>query len=299
MADRLSALLRHFPLRAQVQHAGPLVGGLHSAGRPGWSQLQLLRRGALRWRGVVGGGHDITQPTLLFQAQTQPHRLEPVAGAAGAPCVLVCAEVDFGAGSGNPLLQDLPAQLAWPLADLPALAPTLELLFAEAETGRCGQQAVLDRLCELLLIQFLRHLMQRQQLPHGVVAGLADPRLARALAAMHEAPQRGWTLALMAREAGMSRARFAARFAEVVRTPPGDYLARWRISLAQSLLRRGEPVKAVALEVGYGSAAALSRAFRQRVGMAPAHWAAQDADSALTAERATAAPQVAALEAGG
>ena len=269
MADRLSALLERFELHAHVLHAGALCGAADEAPVAGVGHLHLLRGGRLRYAGADGARHELTEPTLLFVPHAIAHRLETDPG---DQAELVCLSVDFGAATGNPLLHALPPLLVLPLAELPDMAPTLDLLFAEAFAGRCGHRATVDRLAEVLVVQLLRHTMQQRLLDSGVLAGLADERLARALTAMHAQPGRAWTLERMAEAAGMSRARFAARFTEVVRTSPGDYLAGWRVSVAKTLLRRGRSLKWIAAEVGYGSATALSRAFAQRTGMAPTRW---------------------------
>ena len=107
----------------------------------------------------------------------------------------------------------------------------------------------------------------------GMLAGLADARLSKALVALHDKPGRDWHLEDLAARAGMSRARFAARFKQVVGIAPGEYLTRWRISLAQHLLQQGWPVKEVAGEVGYASPAALGRVFATRTGATPKAWA--------------------------
>jgi AraC-like DNA-binding protein len=93
---------------------------------------------------------------------------------------------------------------------------------------------------------------------------------------VHADPARAWTLASMAAEAGMSRARFAAHFAQIVGVPPGEYLTGWRLGLARTMLRRGLPVKQVAVEVGYANASALGRVFSQRLGQSPARWQQRD-----------------------
>lgn len=105
-------------------------------------------------------------------------------------------------------------------------------------------------------------------------AGLSDPRLARALVALHEAPGEPWDLPRMAARAGMSRSAFAASFRRTVGQPPADYLTDWRLTLAQAQaqLRLGRPVKSVALELGYANASALSRAFTARMGQSPRQW---------------------------
>jgi AraC-like DNA-binding protein len=92
---------------------------------------------------------------------------------------------------------------------------------------------------------------------------------------MHAEPSRNWSLEELAATAGMSRARFAVRFRDTVGMTPGSYLGEWRLGVAQSLLRKGKPVQLVADIVGYGSASALSRAFRAQVGLSPTEWLSQ------------------------
>lgn len=188
----------------------------------------------------------------------------------------VCASFEFGAGLRNPLVRALPDVVLIALGDIPAIGATLEMLFKEASEQHCGRQAVLDRLSEVVIIQLLRDLMDRGRLEFGLLAGLADPQLARAINAMHAEPSRAWSLVQLASTADMSRARFAAKFRETVGTTPMAYLAEWRVGVAQSLLRRGKPLQAVADEVGYANASAVSRAFAAHTGLSPTEWRTQD-----------------------
>lgn len=268
MDDRLVWLLERFELRARVFQAGPLCRMADFDAADGMGYIHLLRSGSL---GVGSPGELpplLEEPGLLVYMNPAPHRLEP--GEAGAD--LVCASFEFGTGLGNPLVRALPRPLWLPLSGLPGLASAVDLLFREAAEAHCGQQAVLDRLVEVVIVLLLRELMDQQRLRLGLLAGLADPRLARAINALHAEPARSWTLEELAAGAGMSRARFAARFREVVGETPLSYLADWRLALAQTLLRRGQPVELVADQVGYASASALSRAFSARVGMTPGRW---------------------------
>lgn len=267
--DRLSALLASFDLRARVFHAGEMSGVSRLDAAPGAGHLHLLGRGRLRVSESQRRRHVLSEPGVVFIARPLAHRLE-AAEPIGAE--LVCATVRFGLGDENPLLRALPACLVVPLARLPALAPTHGLLLAEAARPRCGHEALLGRLAEVLLIQLLRHAIEQRLVDRGLLAGLSDPRLHKALAAVHAAPAHAWTLEAMAAQAGMSRARFAAHFARRVGVPPGEYLTGWRMGLARRLLRRGLTVKEVASEVGYGSASALGRVFVRRVGRSPAAW---------------------------
>jgi AraC-like DNA-binding protein len=236
---------------------------------PGAGHLHLLRRGTLRWQGPegsTGDGQELREPSLLFFPRPTAHALQT------DDAELVCAAVQFGAQWGNPLLAGLPSPWVLKLSELPSLARVLDLFFDEAMAERCGRQAALDRWAELLVIELLRQAFSRGLLQLGPLAALGDARLAKALTALHEDPSAAWSLERLAELAGMSRARFAAHFAQKVGTPPGEYLTGLRIALAQQRLARGDAAKRVAEAVGYGSPGALARAFQQRVGLSPAAW---------------------------
>ena len=269
MDDRLASLLAHFELRAKVFNSGPLCQSTHFEAAEGVGHVHVMLRGSMRVETPGEPALDVAEPTLLFYLRPTTHRLVV---STPQDADTVCATIDFGAHAGNPLAMALPRVLVIPIARLAGLARTVELMFDEAFANRSGRQAALDRLCELLVIQLLRHLMDGDPGRRGLLAGLADPRLAKALNAMHIEPARDWSLESLAQRAGMSRARFAVNFRETLGTTPGDYLAQWRLGLAQSLLRKDRPVSVVASEVGYSGAAALTRAFRARFGKTPSAW---------------------------
>ncbi len=274
--DRLSALLERFRVHAHLFHAGPLCGLTRFDARPGRGFLHVLRRGEMvvthRGAGQTADRIALEEPTLLFYPRAFEHAFEnpPEDGSD-----FVCATLDFEGGAAHPLVRALPDVMVVPLSAVAGLAPTLDLLFAESERVRCGQRLLADRLFEVLLLQLLRWLLDHPQhyaLPAGLLSGLAHPQLARVLTALHEQPGQPWSLASMASTAGMSRSAFAACFKEHVGTSPADYLKHWRISIAQSLLISGTSIKSASHQLGYSSAAALSRAFAQSVGVAPRTW---------------------------
>ena len=273
MTDRLSAILERFELRARVFHSGAMCGVASFDEADDSGHLHLLKRGRLRVEQPGAASVELSQPTLLFYAGATPHRLltDP-----DEPVELLCASVDFGSGALNPLLASLPPMLLIPLTRASILSKTLDLLFDEAFARHCGRQLALNRLTELLMLQVFRYVMEEKLVASGSLAGLADPRLAKALVAIHSQPQSPWTLERLATESGMSRARFAAHFHQVIGTTPGDYLSHWRLAVAQSLLRQGKPVKTVALDVGYANASALARAFSDRLGLSPTAWLAAE-----------------------
>jgi AraC-like DNA-binding protein len=276
--DRLSSLLERFRVRAQLHHAGTLCGITHFDAADGHAYLHVLRRGHLEVSHPAARGRTqrlrFTDPTLLLYPVPFTHRFHnpPVDGSD-----FTCARLRFDGGANHPLARALGPFIALPLDKVPGLAATLELLFAETDQVRCGHRLLADRLFEVVLIQLLRWLLdQPEQIgrPVGLIAGLSDPKLSRALVAMHDAPGQAWSLDSMAACAGMSRTVFAARFREVVGQTPAAYLTAWRMALAQSRLSEGASLKQLADELGYGSAAALSRAFLSTVGMSATEWLA-------------------------
>lgn len=267
--DPLTKLLSRFSLHAGVFYTGNICGIHDFPADALRGHIHLIRRGPVQVIGVASQIIDIQQPTLLFLPRPDLHRL--VADEhMGAD--VVCGTVQFGGGGKNPITDSLPDVVMVELASLAGVDALLGLMFEEAFSDHSGRQAVLDRLCEVLIIRLLRHCIDQGLTQGGTLAGLADPRLAKALTAIHDDPARERDLQSMAALAGMSRARFAVRFREVTGDTPADYLAAWRVMTAQGLLKRGRPLKHVASDVGYASASALTRAFVRKLGCSPTEW---------------------------
>jgi AraC-like DNA-binding protein len=266
--DPLVSLLSHFALQAGVFYTGNICG-IHDFDRDTQrGHLHLIRRGVVRLDGTERVEYDITEPTLVFLPRPEFHRLVADNGA-GAD--VVCGTVHFGGGR-NPVTDSLPDVVMIELHQLQGVEMILDLMFQEAFADQRGRQAVLDRLCEVLVVMLLRHCVEHGVTRGGALAGLADARIAPALQAMHDAPASAWSLETLAQVAHMSRARFAARFKSVTGTTVAEYLTSWRLMAAQRLLASGKAPKAVAHEVGYANASALARAFTRKLGVSPLAW---------------------------
>ena len=150
-------------------------------------------------------------------------------------------------------------------------SPLVPLLAAEIVKDDPGQEAVLDRLLDLLLIAALREWFARPAAKApGWYRAHSDPIVGRALQMLHNNPAQPWTVASLAARTGVSRAALARRFTALVGEPPMSYLTEWRLALAADLLREpGATVGAVARHVGYGSSFALSTAFKRNRGVSP------------------------------
>jgi len=144
----------------------------------------------------------------------------------------------------------------------------------EADASRAGGEAVLAKLSEVLFVETLRtyiaHLPPEQT---GWLAGARDSEVGRSLALMHRNPAQPWTIASLAKEAGVSRSVLAERFRHFLNEPPMAYLTRWRLQLgAQMLVSTSYSVAQIASEVGYESEAAFNRAFKRQFQSPPARF---------------------------
>lgn len=210
---------------------------------------------------TTAGGRELTDYVKLG--------VRTCGGTLDGPAVVLTGSYHVKGRVSERLLCALPRVLVIPHER--ELCPVMELTVAEIERDEPGQQAVLDRLLDLLLLSSLREWFNRPEAdPPAWYAALADPSVGRALRLMHEDPARRWTVASLAAEANVSRATFARRFAELVGETPMAYLTSWRLSLAADLLQRTtETVEAVAHKVGYESGFTLSVAFKRVYGTRP------------------------------
>jgi AraC-like DNA-binding protein len=167
------------------------------------------------------------------------------------------------------LLRSLPGVLVLRAGEL--ATPLVGLLGEEVVRDAPGQEAVLDRLLDLLLITLLRTWFDRPDSdPPAWYAAQGDPVVGLALRLMQHHPEHPWTVADVADRAGVSRAAFARRFTELVGEPPMTFLTSWRIALAADLLlERDATIGSVARQVGYATPFALSAAFKRERGISP------------------------------
>lgn len=190
---------------------------------------------------------------------------------------LVCGFLGLDARPFNPLLQALPRVLQVPGSTLGAdswVTTFLKAVVAESGQRRPGGEAVLERMSEMLFVEVLRrHIDALPAEGTGWLAGMRDPAVGRALALLHAQPAEAWTLERLGEAAALSRSSLHERFVHFIGQPPMQYLTQWRMQLASAMLRdTSAKLIEIALDVGYESEAAFSRAFRRVVGVAPGAW---------------------------
>ncbi len=301
--DPLSDILTHLRFSGLLYFATEFTApwGVRVPEHPGAIRFHLVTRGGcfIRVAGQAearalqvgdfalvpqGRAHDIAH-----SADARPLGLETVlkdAGYSGKGSLvyglsdrgeearLLCGHFTFDGGRGtNEVFGQLPPLLvvsglqretqAW-------ISATLALLQAEESNSLPGRDAILRRIAEILFVQALRSWSRDEALPVGLLRTLADPQLARALTAIHHAPQERWTVESLAREAGLSRSLFAERFHERCGMPPLGYLTAWRLQRARAQLSNGDcSVDEAATAVGYRSVASFSRLYTRHFGEGP------------------------------
>jgi AraC-like DNA-binding protein len=228
-------------------------------------------------------GSDLNVTVMPARQVIQPGQGSGISrinyGGGGEVTQLLCgflgSETSF-----SPLLGSLPPVLKLDVRETASgawIESSFRFAASEIAAGRIGSATVITKLSELLFVeavsQFVAGLPAERR---GWLAGLRDPQVGRALAALHSRPTEAWTAETLALEIGMSRSVFAERFTSLVGLPPMHYLTLWRMQLAAQQLREGQgSVAQIAFEVGYESEAAFSRAFKRQFGTSPGLWRRQ------------------------
>lgn len=192
-----------------------------------------------------------------------------------ASAIIVCGFIACDLRPFNPLINALPRLLHLPAEGVGAwVAPMLEHAASESIDRRAGRAALLQRVSEMVFVDGARRYLD--SLPpqaHGWLGALRDRQVGRAITLMHSDPAEPWTLEELGRRVGLSRSALHERFVSLTSLPPMQYLTNWRMQCGARLLREGHAsVAAIALEVGYDSEAAFSRAFKRATGQPPGAW---------------------------
>lgn len=187
---------------------------------------------------------------------------------------LVCGHFAFSRAAQHPLIDALPSHIhitnygsqsgAW-------MENTLKIIGNEAGRSKLGGDLIALKMSEIIFAQALRSYLESAESDVPVLAGFSEPRIAKVLAAIHDAPNHPWVLETLAKVAGMSRTAFTALFSQSMGTTPLAYITLWRMEIARDELANSiAPIIEIAELVGYNSEASFGRVFKKYFGMAPA-----------------------------
>jgi AraC-like DNA-binding protein len=239
--------------------------------RPG--ELALLPRG--EGHAIASGEQEDCVPFFDIPVSKLSERFELMEyGGGGEETRLVCGVLGFDHVAGEKLVSQLP-QIIHMQSDngrLPGqLQPLIDLMTEEASALGAGGETVVAHLADIIVIQAIRYwVATAPEAGSGWLGALKDPRIGKALAAIHARPEASWTVDSLARHAGMSRSGFSARFTEINGTSVKQYLTEWRMQLARMKIMQSPVTLAdLAEELGYQSEAAFSRAYKRVMGVPP------------------------------
>lgn len=192
---------------------------------------------------------------------------------------LTCGVMMFDQLAGQQLVQQLPSLLMLEQLQQPQqqwLSSSLEFIAMEAQQLKLGGETIISNLADIIVIQLIRHWLEQESgNEQGWVAALKDKHIGLALQAIHHSPDKNWNVETLAGVAGLSRSAFSARFTRLVGSSVKQYLTEWRMKLAyrrlqhERLQNKQVPLITLAQELGYGSEAAFSRAFKRVMGFSP------------------------------
>jgi len=217
-------------------------------------------------------------PLMSDSAPTTPASASM--GDQATACQLISTHARFDVNLAAPLIRALPPLLhvrGHGASPPPWLDVGMQFLAIQVAMPSPGQQAILNRIGDILFMQVIRdHVASVPEGSGNWLAALKDKALSAALAHIHQDPRRNWTVPELAQQACLSRSAFAERFTQTMGEPPLTYLTRHRMRLAaRQLSRTGMPVSRVADQVGYASEAAFSQAFKREFGASPTAWRQQ------------------------
>ena len=271
--DNLNEILDNLSFSADMFFSGNMCG-IQTLGGADTNKghLHRLKSGVLTLVCEDGLKVVLDKPSVLFMPGPSKHQ---IVVSESNEAELVCVDIEFFAGSGAPLINTLPKLIHFDISQNNDIGKTANWLFNEAKNKQSGSHVIIDRLCDIFLVQILRHVLEEGLVIQGMLAALSHPRLAGLMTELHKRPDVQWSVESMAEKTNMSRAKFAALFKATVGQAPNDYLTDLRVAVAQGLLKKDKSVGYIANKVGYEHGSALARVFRKKTGFSPKEWLLQ------------------------
>jgi AraC-like DNA-binding protein len=267
-ADFLSQVLTLIRLSARRMFRSDSAVPWALSFQAGDAYFHVVSEGALRVEASDGRIVEAAVGDLLVLPQGHGHKLE------GTAIRMISGAFRFEGDNLPEMLAVLPSIIHIPRdlrSDDGWIDDGAAFILHEAQAPQPGASILVSRMVDVLIIRMMRiWVSTAKPEDKGWLGALADPRISRALKAIHDEPFRQRTVAELAGIAGMSRSSFADRFAMLIGAAPLHYQTRWRLLLAHEMLKRGvRRVSDIARRIGYDSDAAFSRAFKSQFGFAP------------------------------
>lgn len=220
--------------------------------------------------------YQLAQGDFIAILKGTEHRLKSSLENFVQETTLICGYFELAAGNNQPLVDSFPEVQVISHKDIVhsrKMKTVMQLLIDEVNCDLLGAKLAVNRLSDVFFTYVLRNILDCDNIDKGILAGLSDKQLVKALAAFHDNFHRQWTLDSLSQIAGLSRTRFIARFQKAIGLTPGTYMTQWRMNWAASqLIETDSIIYDIALSAGYRSDASFSRVFRQQFGVPPSEY---------------------------
>jgi len=218
----------------------------------------------------------LTEGDFIAIMKGSVHFLRNVIDDIPSETTLICGYFELLAGTNQSLIDSFPDVQIISHKDIDQssrMKTVLHMLCEEVGNDLLGAKSAVNSLADLFFTYVLRNILNCDSVETGVLAGLSDPHLVKALLAFHNDFHKSWSLETLALEAGLSRTKFVSKFRDVIGVTPGAYMTQWRMNWAATELLSSESIiYDIALSTGYQSDAAFCRVFKQQFGVPPSEF---------------------------
>lgn len=267
--DSLSTLLQNMNFNAEVFFSGKLCGLQVFEEEQQSALLHFIKAGEMSLSAEPGYQATLKAGSVIFIPDGTRHRFKVEKA---NEVELVCANINFPAQERILLIRSLPKFVSININQNPDISKITQWLFKEAFNSFEGRHIMINRLCDLFMVQMLRYVMDEGIVELGTLSGEMHPRLSALMTELKNNPAYDWKLEEMAANVAMSRSKFASFFKEIVGLAPMEYVTELRLTKAQTLLKQNKAVGLVANEVGYENASSLAKVFNKRFKLTPKQW---------------------------
>ncbi len=267
--DLLSNFFENIHLSGHFFYGGKLHGTYELNKPPGTTFIHIISEGGID---LVRTGYSniaVNNPSVLLCPITCKYKLRSNKFSGSN---IITASFDFGEQMGNSFPLGIHETIIFELSELININPIIDAIIDEFNKHDSGRSKALNLLFEYVLILLIRNAVDKNKIHKGVLFAMLKTKLAPALNAIHDSPDKNWTIDNLAQLVNMSRTKFSEFFLGSVGVTPIGYLTSWRMKRAQEMLLEGIQIKVIASSVGYGSQAAFTRAFLREFGQPPSEW---------------------------
>jgi len=277
--DLLSTFFESIHLSGHFFNGGKLVGTYELDKPPGTTFIHIISEGGID---LVREGYSnisVNKPSVLLCPITCKYKLRSNKFSGSN---VITASFDFGEHMGQSFPLGIHETIIFELSELENASPIIQAIIDEFNQHGSGRSKALNSLFEYILIILIRNAVDKNKIHKGTLYAMLKTKLAPALIAIHEGPDRNWTIDELAQLVNMSRTKFSEMFFRAVGVTPIGYLTSWRMKLAQEMLKERVQIKVIASSVGYSSQAAFTRAFMREFGQPPSEWCNRNKQSNIS-----------------